>query len=248
MGTLTGGVWGGRGLCAKHGDPWGHTAGCSLLSAVTPALQLSCIWPSENKAIIHLLDTDSLPHWKLKNRKCGPFVYRVKYKTGHWKPTKKQMTINPHDQTKWAGIRFPYKESPGTGKIKWLEIVLVLPYGIQEGRVCRSKIFWSGKGHTKLAHMMFCTWNVTVFHSPCSQILLSHTTLILLTSLIEHKAPGLAPEMQTWTRYVLWPQETHSPPQSFPWPLTRCKFLKTRASWLIFPDCIFIYFTNILTI
>lgn len=65
------------------------------------------------------------------------------------------MTINPRDQTKGAGVRFPYKESPGTGKIKWLEIVLVLPHGIQEGRVCGSKIFWCGKGHSKLAQTIF---------------------------------------------------------------------------------------------
>lgn len=167
------------------------------------------------------------------------------------RPLKTYKEANDYKST-WSDyacrVRFPYKESPGTGKIKWLEIVLVLPHGVQEGRVCGSKIFWCRKGHTKLAHRIFFTWNVTVFHTPCSQMPLSPTTLILLASLLEYKAPGLAPETQTWTRYVLWPQGTHSRPQSFPWSLTRCKFLKPRASWLIFPDCIFIHFTNILTI
>lgn len=145
------------------------------------------------------------------------------------------MRVNEHDQARYAvdRTRFASKGRPGTGS----QVASVVPRGVKSAQrqdLCRSS--------TQSALWLFI-WNVTGFHIPQFHFL----TLPLfhwLHSLCEKQCFNQKYKDKQVTSL------TSSNPQSFtilPGPLTRYTFLERRASCLIFPYYIFIYFTNTLT-
>lgn len=140
-----------EGQCPQHCDPWGQS-----LKLCETVLRLSCISVSVDNTN-YFLDTDSATH--------RPFTHHLNIKQATEDLQRSKSTTNPlWSDPSEQGIRFPSKGSPRTGKIKWLEIFLVLSYAHRKNTQKQDILLW------EVAHKA-CKYD---FYLQCDWISYSH--------------------------------------------------------------------------